>query len=297
MFGFLYPRPKHPKHPPLSPDISASETLLPASPTLKPTPSTHPLRIATKTLILCSIIYLSAGLWVGLRARSTTCVNSPDVDELCMRHVSVYSPIVRDVPPGWHTQRFNGTFLHENAYRGAAGPGVDAAWGALGVDYRSVVIPESEAEKTGLRGDQVKISREYGGGFPANVEGLHHLHCLDLLRKTLHWNYDYYLARKEGPFVNSEYIVRIHTTHCLDMLRQVLMCNPDVGVLGQVWWKPEGEADPMPFVDFNTRHRCRDFEGVRAWAEAHQLRPETEVDMGRFYEMPKPGDTVYSAIP
>ena len=43
---------------------------------------------------------------------------------------------------------------------------------------RSVVIPQEEAEETGLRHDQVKVSQDYGGGFPANVEGLHHLHCL-----------------------------------------------------------------------------------------------------------------------
>lgn len=43
---------------------------------------------------------------------------------------------------------------------------------------RSVVVPLDEAEQTGLRPEQVQISQEYGGGFPANVEGLHHLHCL-----------------------------------------------------------------------------------------------------------------------
>lgn len=149
----------------------------------------------------------------------------------------------------------------------------------------------------GLRRDQVKISQEYGGGFPANVEGLHHLHCLNLVRQALHWNYDYYLAKKEGPFVNSEYIIRVHTTHCLDILRQVLMCNPDVGVLGQVWWQPDTEPEPIPFVDFNTRHRCRDFEAVRAWAEAHQLPPEKEVNMSHFYEQPEAGDVVYTELP
>jgi hypothetical protein len=43
---------------------------------------------------------------------------------------------------------------------------------------RSIVVPVEEAERTGLRHDQVKVSQKYGGGFPANVEGLHHLHCL-----------------------------------------------------------------------------------------------------------------------
>jgi hypothetical protein len=119
----------------------------------------------------------------------------------------------------------------------------------------------------------------------------------DLLRKTLHWNYDYYKALKEGAFVNSEYIVQVHTTHCLDILRQVLMCNPDVGVLGQVWWQPQDEDSPSAFVDFNTVHRCRDYEAVRSWAEAHQLPPEEQVNMSRFYEMPKPGALVLTEIP
>lgn len=119
----------------------------------------------------------------------------------------------------------------------------------------------------------------------------------DLLRKTLHWNYDYYLAKKQGPFANSEYIVRVHTTHCLDTLRQALMCSPDIGVFGQVWWQPRGEPDPTPFVDFNSKHRCRDFEAIREWAEVHQLPPEVTVNMSRFYEMPKPGDSVSQEIP
>lgn len=90
--------------------------------------------------------------------------------------------------------------------------------------------------------------------------------------------------------------MRIHTTHCLDMLRQVLMCKPDVGVLGQVWWKAEGDSHPTAFVDFNTKHRCRDYEGVRRWTAAHQMPHERDVDMGRFYEQPKP-EYVYPAIP
>ncbi|KAF2826438.1 hypothetical protein CC86DRAFT_253831, partial [Ophiobolus disseminans] len=234
-------------------------------------------------------------LWFASSFRHAAIVS--DADEFCLQHVSRYSPVVRDVKAGWHDKLFNGSFLHQNEYRQPAGPEVDAAWDALGVNYRSVVVPMDEAEATGLRHDQVKVSEEYGGGFPANVEGLHHLHCLDLLRKTLHWNYDYYLAQKEGAFSNSEYIVQVHTTHCLDILRQVLMCNPDVGVLGQVWWRSEDEPQPMPFVDFNTVHRCRDYEGVRAWAEVHQLPPEEQVDMARFYEMPKPGDTLLPEIP
>lgn len=119
----------------------------------------------------------------------------------------------------------------------------------------------------------------------------------NLLRKALWWNYEYYRDKKEGPFVNSEYIVRYHVTHCMDIIRQQLMCVTDIGVLGQVWWQSEDMENPMPFVDFNTKHRCRDFEAIRKWAEEHQLPPESDVDMSIFYEPPKPGDLIYPEIP
>jgi hypothetical protein len=73
-------------------------------------------------------------------------------------------------------------------------PEVDAAWQALGVDCetlhrrtlkganihpdRPVRVDESEAPKSGLGPSHVRIQQRYGGGYPANVEGLHHLHCL-----------------------------------------------------------------------------------------------------------------------
>lgn len=43
---------------------------------------------------------------------------------------------------------------------------------------RSVVVPVDAASKAGIASDQVKVSSKYGGGYVANVEGLHQLHCL-----------------------------------------------------------------------------------------------------------------------
>jgi hypothetical protein len=42
------------------------------------------------------------------------------------------------VKPNWRTVRFNGTFLHENIYRQDAGPAVDAAWDALGINCKNL---------------------------------------------------------------------------------------------------------------------------------------------------------------
>ena len=125
-------------------------------------------------------------------------------------HVSRYSPVIHDVPITYTEHRFNGSLLKENIYRQNAGPEVDAAWQALGVDYRSVVVPDNQAVESGLLPDQVKINSKYGGGYPANVEGLHQLHCLNLLRKSLYFNYDYYKALGEGAWQNDDAIVKYH---------------------------------------------------------------------------------------
>lgn len=82
-----------------------------------------------------------------------------------------------------------------------ASPEVDAAWESLGVNclapnlalfscnYRRLadngremldrpsIVPETVAE---FSESHVRVSKKYGGGFVANVEGLHHLHCLVL---------------------------------------------------------------------------------------------------------------------
>ncbi|CAG7922007.1 unnamed protein product [Penicillium olsonii] len=214
-----------------------------------------------------------------------------DMDSLCGVHTSQYSTFSREIGTKYNVKAFNGSLLKENTFRLNAGPEVDAAWESLGINYRSVRIPSEDAERSGLAADQVKISTKYGGGFPANVEGLHHLHCLNLLRQSLFYNYDYYHAKGEGPFVNDDYIVRHHVSHCLDIIRQQLMCTVDTGVLGQIWIYPDS---PEPYVDFNTRHRCKNFEDVRGWAEKNQLPQDPPSD---FLQPPVEGDRIYNEMP
>lgn len=75
---------------------------------------------------------------------------------------------------------------------------------------RSVRVDPDEALKSGIALDQVKINQKYGGGYPANVEGLHQLHCLNIVRQALYWNYDYYHALGQGAFKNDDNILQKH---------------------------------------------------------------------------------------
>lgn len=70
------------------------------------------------------------------------------------------------------------------------------------------------------------------------------------------------------------------------MLRQYVMCTADVGLLPQWWVKHVG-----PFADFNTVHKCRNFEAIRKWTEKHQSSRENDKAERR------PGDIVLPDIP
>ncbi|TQB68536.1 hypothetical protein MPDQ_003259 [Monascus purpureus] len=278
----------------LNSDGGSYERLLPQEEEAHPHPQ-HPqhdrgrwCQIGTVFLYITALsVAFIVGSTVGYQWRG----DRENPDHSCAKHTSQYSPVLKSVAITYDVQRFNGTFLKENIFRQDASPEVDAAWESLGVNYRSLRVPADEAEKSGLAPDQVKINEKYGGGYPANLEGLHHLHCLNLLRQTLHWNYDYYRAEGKGAFTNDDYIVRVHATHCLDILRQQLMCTIDTGVLGQVWLYPDS---PQAFVDFNTEHKCKNFEAIRRYAEENQLPAKVPSD---FLEPPKEGDRIYAEIP
>lgn len=249
---------------------------------------------------IISLLLIGFGVWIGSHS-------SYNFNAKCLEHVQKWckssnpnqkpipnnltAPIQRDVNNNYHEVLFNGSFMKQNAFRLQAGPEVDAAWDSLGINYRSIRIPVSDAARTGLSPSQVQINPVHGGGYPANVEGLHHLHCLNLVRQSLYYNIDYYRAQGTGAFVNDEPIVRHHVSHCLDIVRQQLMCQPDTGMLGQVWWDKE---EPKAFVDFNTRHQCKDFEGIRRWAEERQIE---EVVPGDFLMRPRSREGVLDEIP
>ncbi|MCJ1290036.1 hypothetical protein MMC34_001571 [Xylographa carneopallida] len=246
---------------------------------------TIPSRLPKALLFALSLpVATLLGAWLGSQWRS-------DVDSFCINHVSQSSPITKDLDIRYNIVAFNGSLLKENLFRQNAGPEVDTAWKSLGVDYRSAIVPADLAQQAGLSPNHVQVSEKYGGGFPTNVEGLHHLHCLNLLRQSLYYNYDYYHSRGEDAFKNSDAILRFHVSHCLDILRQQLMCSVDIAVLGQVWWD---KAAPKAYPDFNTRHRCRNFDAVRRWAEARQAPEGVPED---YLQPPASLEDVYAAMP
>ncbi|TKA50314.1 hypothetical protein B0A49_11075 [Cryomyces minteri] len=244
------------------------------------------IRASRWPVALLSIVALTMatlfGAWLGSRP-----FGNPDI--FCTKRTAKHSPVLKDVDISYETVTFNGSLLKENVFRQDAGPEVDAAWTSLGVDSRSFLPIKRKVQVFPLL--MSKCLKSTAEAIPANVEGLHHLHCLNLLRQSLYYNFDYYHKRGEGAFVNNDAILRFHVSHCLDILRQQLMCTVDIGVLGQVWWNKD---EPTAYPDFNTEHRCRNFDVVRQWAEAHQAPDEVPLD---YLKPPMDLDHVYAEIP
>jgi hypothetical protein len=69
------------------------------------------------------------------------------------------------------------------------------------------------------------------------------------------------------------------------------MCNVDTGVLGQVWTRKSDTKHPQAFPDFNTQHKCKNYDAVRVWAEAHQVPPNEELPVG-YVAPPEEGDVL-----
>lgn len=55
------------------------------------------------------------------------------------------------------------------------------------------------------------------------------------------------------------------------MLRQVVMCYADTTLLTGVWVK----GYPRLSADFNTQHKCRDYEALIDWNQKRADRPES----------------------
>ncbi|ORY71450.1 tat pathway signal sequence [Pseudomassariella vexata] len=233
----------------------------------------HNISHILSTSILFVIYVTISGFFGAYIGRRGGFVNS-SLDSQCAAFSSSMSPVLTDVDIHYAMTPFNGSFMQETIHRRPHSPEVDAAWEALGVDYRAGVISRTSGLASGLTRRHVQRAEKYGGGFLVNVEGMHHLHCLNLLRKSLYFNFNYYKALGGHEFKNEDGIFQLHVTHCLDTIRQVLICNVDTGVLGQVWVHPD---KPSAFPDFNTEHKCKNYDDVRKWAEVHQAPPLEEL--------------------
>lgn len=64
------------------------------------------------------------------------------------------------------------------------------------IPARPMSVPLDVVEQSGEYSDAVRLPEELGGGYLAWAEVNHQLHCLNLLRKAIYWDYYHNTTRE-----------------------------------------------------------------------------------------------------
>ncbi|KAI0113113.1 hypothetical protein F4814DRAFT_449560 [Daldinia grandis] len=143
-----------------------------------------------------------------------------------------------------------------------------------------------------------------GGDYLGVMGVYHHLHCLNNLRRIVHW--DYYESRvadvgSTGPFgkghsgkpidppMSKEYQAYIYhpTDHCINAIRQALMCHANTEIhTGQWIYDPDRpQASKLGSHSVTT---CVKWDSLNNWARSRALRS------GEYTYRPVPIDETMS---
>lgn len=159
----------------------------------------------------CSALVFGISIFLNVIWLAQCWSQASSLDTVCNDHTSQsHSPISDEIDITYDTVKFDGSFWNESIYTRAPSKEVEESWDALGSDLRHHVIPEDQAERYGLDPGHLKLKPEQGGGFPVMFEFHHHLHCLNLLRKTSYFNFEHYNATQTEGFQDGEAMVRKH---------------------------------------------------------------------------------------
>jgi Mycotoxin biosynthesis protein UstYa len=198
------------------------------------------------------------------------------------------APIIKSHIPFRLTQFTSAPLSSYNnsIYRQPPSPSVDAAWDRL-ADIGTHIISSSEVLQLGKDPKKaVRVPRDWGYGDDAHIatiDGIHLVHCLNSMRKSLKMNFDYYYPDPLGP----EYIP--HLSHCVESVLQHLMCRPSLELLTQNWI----ERQNAPFPDFGINKKCWDYEAILDWKERNRV---LDIE-NRFKELKPPAGAVREPLP
>ncbi|KAI4128045.1 MAG: hypothetical protein LQ347_004346 [Umbilicaria vellea] len=146
-------------------------------------------------------------------------------------------------------------------------PEVDIAWRRLS-NINTIPLSSADVVKLGIDpSTTAKFPAHFGFGDDAHIGRLdvfHQIHCLNSLRKEIH--FDYYFGDKfpDGTRTPSH---KSHISHCLEILLEAFMCNANIEPILHYWVDIAEE----PFPDFDNNHQCRDFDTVLKWHEEHSV--------------------------
>ncbi|ESK82890.1 hypothetical protein Moror_1378 [Moniliophthora roreri MCA 2997] len=149
----------------------------------------------------------------------------------------------------------------EQIYREKPSPEVDKAWEDL-YAFQLTKISKREADQLVNKTTRLTYDPDH---YLVELDVFHQLHCLNMIRKTLHS--DYYKSMKtdevEDPATTD------HVVHCIDHIRRSIMCASDVSPNVFQWDTGENTI----LGNLAVLHSCRDFNRIKEWARERELQP------------------------
>lgn len=172
--------------------------------------------------------------------------------------------------------------IPRHIYRLPPSPEVDAAWEALSHNGL-IAVSEDEVQRAGKDPTlALKIPEDWGyepNMYLALLDGVHQVHCLNMIRKSLVNNYEYYYGQQYN--FTPPIFTQAHVNHCLDSLLQDLMCYADSHITLFNW--VDGQAGAQP--DFAVNRVCRDYNTLMQWFDDNQI-PDWQAKAKHLHRQP-----------
>ncbi|KAF2683337.1 hypothetical protein K458DRAFT_452845 [Lentithecium fluviatile CBS 122367] len=142
---------------------------------------------------------------------------------------------------------------NETFERAMPGPDADSLWEALMPVGRGFVQVQPNGDLVPHDSPPNNVSQTKA------IAAFHQMHCLNNLRKSL-----YASVSNESTFTYRIPQLEHHWRHCFDYLRQALMCNADVTL---ETLEMRGDMVVGSVDGWGTEHVCRDWDGLKDWAQ------------------------------
>lgn len=149
----------------------------------------------------------------------------------------------------------NATLLEthpQDIYHMEPSPDVDAAWykisdmKPIAIKRQAVVALGKDASKAAKWPESLSFGPDL---YIGRLDVFHQIHCLDALRREVHFDY-YYCKKFPGGYQSSDALHKTHLSHCISLLLQNGMCSASVDVYTHLWTDTHAAAQP----DFNIYH-------------------------------------------
>ncbi|KAF2182338.1 hypothetical protein K469DRAFT_636651 [Zopfia rhizophila CBS 207.26] len=217
-----------------------------------------------RLILAANLVILSISIILSFWSFHTT-QKTGNLRNSVLREMNTYSPILDEIDLRLSTIRINGTDedINHSIYRQPPSPELDDAWYRLS-NSQTIWISSSDIKKMGKDPSKVAhFPEDFGLGpdaYAAEFDIYHKIHCLNTLRKEIHFDYYY---RNQFPDGKPSEIHTTHVTHCLYILLQSLICDASTDIFTKEWM--EGQIQPFP--DFSINRKCGDFDAIGKWQE------------------------------